>query len=839
VKVIYSWLKNFVDLKDVSLEEFLEEFNWKCFEVESVRKEHPKIKGNLLSALIQEIKPHPKADRLQIVLVKTIENQKEVKKEIVCGAKNIKAGQIVPLALVGSEVIDRTSGLTLKIKKSKIRGIESEGMLCSAEEIGLKKEPKSAGIYILPKNLGLGIDLVNYLELKPETILGIESRSNRGDALSILGIAREVSTCFQRPLKFDPIKEKANLKIPPIESLKLKVEESTCEQIAFLSVRNLEIKESPEWLKKRLELSGIKSKNNIIDLTNYVMLEIGQPLHAYDQDLLNLKINSTIEVKKTKAQEEKFLALNEQSFKLDSDCLVISQNGESIALAGIIGGKEKSVNPKTKNILIEAACFNSVLVRKSSRKTGLSTESSRRFERSLDPELVEVALLRIAKLLLEITNVKLEDFRLKLLFDRKQINEKASLKKLLNFRVSEFQRIVGEKISLEEAEKVFSFLGIKTVEKSEAQGFLSLKIPGFRVKDLQREIDLIEEVFRFTKIRDLESDALSFVDSSLVKEFNNSYSRSIKKFLLSQGYSESIFNSLVNQDLFIENYDLFPECPVKMINPLSQDSSLLRNSGIPSLLKAVTLNLKRGKKQVRLFEFGRVYGLNPEQKKQALEKRVLSIVLSSQSESTNWQNKTNRTSDFYELKALLEDLLKLTRLKFKKTKNLKNKYFHPEATAQIINEKELLVGLLGKIHPVIAQKYKIPKNTFVAEIFLEFFDKKNNEIFKSKKIKKINNNPVLERDITADLDLETIQKNNLDFQFLEIENLIKESSLLNLISFKLLSLFDKQDNQKSISIRLNFQALGENKLDGELINRQIHELKNKINRVFSFVSFRE
>lgn len=802
MKIPFDWLAEFVDLDNISPEFLAEELSLKAFEVEDLEYIGASLKGPLVSGKIIEIAKHPNADKLQITKIQIFEDQ-EVK-QIVCGAQNIKVGQIVPVALPNSQVLNRSTGQALHIKESKIRDVFSQGMLCSASELGLESD--SEGIFVLPENMPLGINLIEELRLQPQIVLNIASRSNRGDALCLQGIAREAAICLNRDLKTDYYKQNFEQQFADLirDLPEIKINElHSCYQIGFLQIDNITITESPKWLKDKLKLAGISSINNIVDITNYIMLEIGQPMHAYDLNTLNLQNGLNV---KPASDGQTIETLDKQICKLTSKNLIISDYEKPLSLAGVMGGLNSSIQNSTKSILFEAACFETSSIRLSSRSSGIASESSRRFERGIDPNLIKIALCKAAQM--AGGQIKAFGFASKITQTNKQID--------LNLK--DFEKLISLPISLSQAQSILQKLGFEVQIKSDFQ--ITASVPSFRLNDIQRPIDLIEELARFMGLNSIPFNALP----SISKLFQvNTHLFNLKNSLKAQGYTETISSSLVEAS-YQENSNI-----IKMKNPLSKDYAQLRISLIDGLLKAASINAKRQKNQIRLFEIGKSYFANADfselNLKQTSTQEILNLglVLSCKNKIFNWQGNAQSAADFYELKGIIEIVLN-QKLNFLPIDQISQKEtLHPNIQAQIqLNGK--IIGFMGKIHPLQANKFDIPENTFVAELMLEPALKP-----RKFKLKELNDNPIVQRDFTIDLEGQ--------IPHADIEKLIKENKLNHLQDISLSSLYKAPEGKVSLSYRLYFQS-SEN-LSSEIINKQIENLKSSLQAKFPQVSFRE
>jgi phenylalanyl-tRNA synthetase beta chain len=815
MRVPYNWLAEFVDLQDCKPETLMNELSLKAFEVEDLEMIGANLEGPLLAGKICEISKHPDADKLQVTKVQLNSHKPEELKQIVCGANNIAVGQIVPVALPGATVINRKTAEALAIKESKIRGVFSEGMLCSASELG--QESDFEGILILSPETELGQNLI-----KPRAVvLNIASRSNRGDALCLQGIAREAAACLGKNLKIDFYSQDFQVKFKQLTqtlpSLKAEIHASeACKQIVFLQIDNVKVKQSPAWLQEKLKLAGISSINNVVDIGNYVMLETGQPMHIYDANKLDL--NESLNVRYAEAGE-KLQALNDQCYDLQKTNLLIAQKNEVLALAGLMGGLASSVQSQTQNLLLEFACFKPSVIRHSSRASGLASESSRRFERGTDPALIQIALNQAVDLIQQLAGGKLSAFA-------GAFSTEHSQPPILNLALNldNYQKIMGQGIEASEAIKTLNLLGFTS--QLQAANSLSVQVPSYRQADITREIDLIEELARLQGLNNLPFIPLPKIKQQIPEPESTA---AFKQSLLSQGYTEIISSSLVPQQP--DQKDI-----INMKNPLSQDHASLRASLVPGLLKTANLNFRRGQSEIRFFEIGKIYHAPPVSAVQSLNEKEtgsqetakLAILLASKQQSSNWQGRVLGSADFYELKGLLEILLKSKgNLVFQKPAEAELPALaHPGICAVLkFNGREL--GYVQQIHPLVAQSYDLPANTLVSELLLEPLLKKQ-----SFKPIQLNDQPILYRDFTIDFapEAELVEHQ-------QITNLVQKNKLEHLQNIKLLDLY-RQNGHTSLTYRLVFQAPAQERLDGEKISSQIELLKDQMQKQFSQASFR-
>lgn len=825
MKIPYDWLADFVDLSGLSVHELAETISLKAFEVEEVESVGALIEGPLVSGKIVEIQKHPNADKLQVT--KTQVDPQAPPRQIVCGAKNISVGQMVPVALPGAVVLNRNTGKPLPIKLGTIRNIESQGMLCSASELGINSDVE--GIHILSSDLPVGLDLLHELNLKPKHVLHVASRSNRGDAMSLLGIARETAATLNRKLKQDHYKTDHAKRFTSLTNSLSKFSASihapkACCKVGFLYISGLTVSESPDWMKERLKLAGIGSINNVVDIGNYVMLELGQPMHAYDaskvnwQDGLSVALNGQDGIK--------FETLDGKECKLQRDHLIIQDSKEVLALAGVMGGQTSAVSQSTQSIILEAACFAPLWVRRTSRQTGISTESSRRFERGTDPNLVDMALLRAAELLEELAGGKVEAFSL-------QVTDETGETHNVQLDLRDYERLMGDKIDAIQASEILEQLGF-LVRKINPE-LIDVRIPSFREGDVQRSVDLIEELARFRGLNEIEScplpgvQKLLPVDKQIVR---------LKDKLIAFGYFENISSSLLPEGVNQCNSVLLGSTAmaVKMNNPLSREHAELRQTLLPGLLKAVALNYKRQRSSIKLFEIGKIYAFKEQwlpqvagdkRQTQAEEKLVLSLLCSSRNKSLNWQALQSTTDDFYELKGILESLTEGKGRLELITQSLNSDLLHPSIAATVRFNGQL-IGYCAKLHPLLCRTNEVSENTFALEILAEPLLRENRLKFKP-----LNDTPLLSRDFTVDLPVHTQLTHE------KIEKKVSATKLSGLKDFKLLNRYQgKNSDSFSLSYRLVFQGDKQNLL-GEEINAEMDRLKKALQEQFSEISFRE
>lgn len=680
-----NWLKEFVKI-DNDIKQFTERMTMSGSNVEGVKEYGKEIK-NVFIGKILEVEKHPNADKLLITKV-DVGNQKL---QIITGAENIKVGDKVPVAVHGATLVEG-----VKIKRSKLRGLESEGMLCSAEELGIDDhglpENVKNGILILSSDAPLGEDIKNYIDLE-DLVIDFEITPNRPDCLNVMGIAREVSATYDIEFKDIKISLKEKGKLASKDCVKVSIlDKDLCKRYTARVVEDVKLGPSPMWMQRRLQVCGVRPINNIVDITNYVMLELGQPLHAFDFDKIS---GNTINVRKAKAGEE-LVTLDGITRKLSEDMLVIADDENPVALAGVMGGSTSEVSTKTRTLLLESANFNGPSVRRTSRRLGLRSEASMRFEKGLDPMLCEKAINRACQLIEELEIGKVSKGMVDV------CSEKFFPKKV-TFSPKNINRILGTKIDFAKMKNMLKRLEIE-VEENDGE-FFAL-VPTFR-GDIKHEADLAEEVGRIYGYNRLPS-SLPEGDITIGKlNQNQKLEEKLRQSLINSGYSE-IYNYSITSPKSLDNINTpmrdFTRNTIKIKNPLGEEHSILRTSLIPSMLNTIQYNLNQGIDNVRLFEIGKIY--LPKKlplKELPNEVKKLSIGMSG------------KNLDFYDIKNTLEVLftnLKVKKYTFKQSKHFA---FHLGRCAKIFLDGSEL-GYVGEIHPDVLENYEIDRRVYLADI---------------------------------------------------------------------------------------------------------------------------
>lgn len=631
MKISLNWLNTHIKLTETP--EQISDLLTGCgLEVEDLYKTES-VKGGFAGVLVGhvlEVTQHPNADRLRLTKVDIGQSNPL---HIVCGAANVAVGQKVVVAPVGTTIYP-LSGEPLTMKKAKIRGEESEGMICAEDEIGLGNSHN--GILILDSNCKVGSPIADYLKTDSDTFFEIGLTPNRGDAASHLGIARDLRAILNRPLILQNSNDLGSIfngKSP----LEITIDEKdACGRYAGLLIRNSAVKSSPDWLQKALKAIGINPINNIVDITNFVMHDIGQPTHAFDAD----KLSGNISVRFAKAGE-KLVTLDKIERHLSGGELIIADNSGPIALAGVMGGLSTAITDTTKNIFLESAWFDAAEVRKTAKKYVISTDSSFRFERGIDPHNTVVALKKAATMVLELAGGDLASNVI-------DIQPEAILSPKVYLSFSKLKTICG--VSIEKSILKTILLNLDIEIKNETEDGLELLIPNYRT-DVTRDIDVFEDILRIYGFDNIPFPEI--MHSAAVvqpKPDKNSLKQLLSNYLSAQGFNEIMTNSLTREAYFDES-ELSRS--VKLLNPLSNELSIMRPSMLPSLLEAVAYNKNRKSHDLKFYEFGKVYQKTEEGFK---EFDKLTLLVTGNKESANWRHKPVKVDYFY-LKSIVQNTL--------------------------------------------------------------------------------------------------------------------------------------------------------------------------------------
>ncbi|MGA9173603.1 MAG: phenylalanine--tRNA ligase subunit beta [Thermoactinomyces sp.] len=683
--VSYEWLSQYVDLEGITPEDIAEELNRTGIEVEVIYTRDPGVSGVVIGEVLS-VEPHPEADRLKVCMVNVGKGQIL---KIVCGAKNVAAGQRVPVALVGAKL---PGGV--HIKKANLRGVESNGMICSAQELGfpekvLMKE-QTEGILVLEKEAPIGGDIKEYLGMNDQ-VIELQLTPNRSDCLGMLGVAYEVAAIFDRELRLPMITESAPQYASPVNVI-IESEED-CPFYAVQVVHNLQVGPSPQWMQNRLISAGIRPINNIVDITNYVMLEMGQPLHAFDYD----RIGQGQIVVRRAHNGEQITTLDGTVRACDSDMLLITNGEEPLAIAGVMGGESSEVTDQTVSVLIESAFFDPMMVRQGARKLAMRTEASARFEKGVDPEQIVPALKRAVQLLCQLAGG---------VVGSEPVVHKAGEvdEMVIELRHERLVNLLGVQISQQDVLDIFRRLRFPVRLND---GLYEVQVPTRR-PDVMIEVDLIEEVARIFGY-DRIPTTLPWGQQppgGLTKE--QKWRRTIRHTLRNMGLHEVMTYSLTSEQAQAEVESLHPEAhPIHLAMPMSSEHAILRTTLLPQLIETAAYNVNRGNERVSIFELARTY-LSPAEKLDKLpqERYELAGLVTGKKETSIWKEKQLPSGDFYEVKGMLEALFARLGVYGVEYRAVSPKGFHPGRTAEMVFD-EHVIGILGEIHPKLAQKYDL------------------------------------------------------------------------------------------------------------------------------------
>ena len=799
MKISYNWLKQFlqVDWEENKTSELLTDLG---LEVEGIETKES-IKGSLEGILVGEVLTcvqHPNADRLKIT---TVDLGTGDPVQIVCGAPNVAAGQKVPVATIGTTLYD-DKGVGFKIKKGKIRGEESHGMICAEDELGLGTSHD--GILILNKKLKVGTPAAEVFNIETDQVFEIGLTPNRADAMSHYGVARDFRAgLIQHGINLELITPSVSDFHVEQRRLRIDVEvenKDLAPRYCGISIVDVEVKDSPEWIQNRLKSIGITPKNNIVDITNYVLHELGQPLHAFDAS----KIKGNKVIVKTLAQGTKFTTLDEVERELHSeDIMICDAESNPLCIAGVFGGINSGVSEKTTSIFLESAYFNPVSIRKTAKRHALNTDASFRFERGIDINFTEYALKRAALLIEEyaggkvVSDVmdfypeKIEDFQVFLSYE------------------SAF-RLIGQEIDKETIKNILASLEIKI--SSETEGGLGLTIPSYRV-DVQREADIIEEILRVYGYNNIKFSHKLNTSISFNSNKDISLENIVANQLTTLGFNETMANSLTKEEYSSFSENLKSEFNVTMLNPLSNDLKVMRQSLLFSGLESISYNLNRKNNSLKLYEFGKTYH---KYEKGYQEDKHLTIFVSGARTKDSWTSLT-QNSEFFYLKGIVMSILERIGVTNIKTSPLKSDVFSEGIVLSLGKNKLVEFGVIKK---KLLKEFGIKQEVLFADFdwtsILSISGKKKIKVSMLPKF------PSVKRDLALLLDEKITFKEIYDLAFQSERNLLKDAGL-----------FDVYDGDKlpegKKSYAVSFVLQDNNKT---LEDRQIDKIMQKLQQSF-------
>jgi phenylalanyl-tRNA synthetase beta chain len=777
MKVSLSWLKDYVPIH-MDPAELAEALTMVGLEVESVSERYGYL-DTVFVGRIDEIAPHPKADKLRLCRVNT--GPKQI--SVVCGAPNIQIGMLAPVALPGTEFPE---GFVLE--RSIIRGQASEGMLCSEGELGLGDD--RSGVMVLKPSLSVGAKLTSALALS-DTVLEIEITPNRPDCLSIIGVAREIAAIQKVRLKYPDFKlaDKGN-QISKRTSIQIEAPDHCPRYVARL-LEDIKVKSSPYWLQDRLLSIGLRPINNIVDVTNFVLMESGQPLHAFDFD----RLAENRIVVRTAGKGETFVTLDQKERVLDPEMLMICDGQKPVAIGGVMGGLNSEIEEGTTRVLLESAYFNPVSIRRTSKRIGLSTDACYRFERGVDPEGQIAAANRAAKLMAELGGGRLISGLIDAYPNRQRV-------KSLKLSTKNTNRLLGTHLQPKEIAKLLKSIEFTVEPKAPKKDDTVLKVtpPSFRV-DISRPEDLMEEVARLSGYNNIPTTfpLMPATGRSAHKEIDLRHR--MRQLMIGFGFRETVNYSFMHRQS-ADRLRLKPDDPrrklVDILNPLTEDQAVMRTSLVPGLLQTVHFNFFQQTKNLKIFEIGKIF-INEDPRQLPREPQILAAIWTGSRYEASWHDQVT-DCDFYDIKGVVEDLLKALQIEgIQYTQVPENECAYTRAgySAQILSHN-ILLGLVGEIHPAVLENYDLKQTAFLFEIYLEHLAPLINDSRQSKPIPKF---PAIFRDITI------IINNDIETQKVVAEAQNRQEALVERLD--LLNVFEGNpipEGKKSVSLRVTYRS---------------------------------
>ncbi|WP_019154760.1 phenylalanine--tRNA ligase subunit beta [Robertmurraya massiliosenegalensis] len=769
--VSYKWLQEYVDLSGITPDELAEKITRSGIEVEGVEVLNEGLKGVVIGHVVER-EQHPNADKLNKCLVDIGE---ENPVQIICGAPNVDKGQKVAVATVGAVLPGN-----FKIKKAKLRGEESNGMICSLSELGIEgklvAKEFSEGIFVFPNDVTVGEDALVELQ-RDDQILELGLTANRGDCLSMLGVAYEVAAILNREVKLpNPTVKTISEKATDYISIKVEAKEDNPLYVAKV-IKNVKVAPSPLWMQGRLMAAGIRPHNNVVDITNYILLEYGQPLHAFDYDRLGSK---EILVRRANTGE-KMVTLDDAERTLTADHLVITNGNEPVALAGVMGGANSEVQADTTTVLLESAYFKGETVRKASKDHGLRSEASSRFEKGVDPERVRAAAERAVELLA--LNASGEVLQGEAVVDTLEVEPA-----VISITLEKINRVLGTAITVQEVESIFTRLQFET---SVDNDIMTVTVPTRR-GDITIEEDLIEEVARLYGYDQIPS---TLPIGSATPGHLTTYQqkrRAVRHYLEGAGLYQAVTYSLTSVGKSTQ-FALETREPIKLAMPMSEERSHLRLSIIPQLLEVVKYNVARQNDRVALYEAGPVFLANGSDELPN-EKERLAGAITGLWEQHQWQGEKKEV-DFYVIKGILEGLFEKLGLEQKiEYRQAVVEGMHPGRTAEVYLAGES-IGFVGQVHPTVQKDLDL-KETYVFELCLEAI---LTEAVAPLQYQSIPRYPSITRDIALVVDKEKVAG--------ELESIIVEAGGKLLKDVHVFDLYEgehMESGKKSIAFSLKY-----------------------------------
>lgn len=792
MKITYNWLKDFVNIT-ATPEQIAQNLTASGFEVEEIVYQN-KYLHDVVVGKILKIEKHPQADRLVVCQVDI--GEKIV--QILTAATNVFEGAVIPVSLPGASLINGVN-----ISPTKMRGVESYGMFCSGEELGIDENYFEGagvnGILILPSDMKVGEPIEKALMLD-DVVFDVGVTPNRADCLSVIGLAREVCALFGLEMK------KLNLsydidvyaKDTVRDYVNVEVQTPNCQRYMACAVTDVKVERSPLWMRARLNAVGIKPINTMVDITNYVLIEIGQPMHAFDQE--NIKGNKII-VRQAKIGE-KIDALNHNSYNLDESIMVIANENEPMVIAGVIGGTDCSINDNTKISILESAVFDVKNIRTTSRKIGVNTDSSARYAKGVNIANAKLGMERALHLVSKLKCGKVVRGSIDIAQEKNDYRDIVVSVKLIN-------DILGVEIPTKDMLRILNDLGIETKLYGDK---MQCRIPPYRI-DLENDYDIAEEVIRLYGYDVYDKIDYTLFENSKVTEGHHhprlAMERKFRNALVEHGFYENISYTLVNPS-FVQKLRLedIRQNVIRIANPITEDISVMRTSLAHSMLSNIESNLRVGNKEIRIFECGRVYLTDELPLKQLpTEKNMLALAVYESG------------FDFYHLKGIVEDLLLKTGLDYHIIRS-SEPFLHPGVSADIM-DGNTKVGSFGKIHPQIAKNYDLPKDIYYAELDDDYLLK-----YSEKKItmKSISKYPIVERDLAVVVDSQITNEDLMKSIKSVCGNLYYDAKLFDVYRSDAIG-----ENKKSMAYNIKLSDMNKT-----LTDEEVSKVINKVLKTLSY-----
>ncbi len=817
MKLSHRWLNEYIS-KTITANEAAEILTSTGLEVEEIEP-FESVKGGLKGLVTGHVltcEKHPDADKLSITTVDLGTGEPQ---QIVCGAPNVAVGQKVIVATIGTILYSGDTSFT--IKKSKIRGIESNGMICAEDEIGLGNSHD--GILVLPENTPVGVPAADFFNIANDSVLEVNITPNRSDATSHIGSARDVVAYLKQK------DASVTLVKPTVQTIKKETEgtavaitienETACNRYAGVTLTNIEVKPSPEWLQNKLKAIGVKSINNVVDVTNFVLHETGHPMHAFDVS----KIAGAKIVVKNAIAGSKFTPLDKIERTLSADDLMIWDAEKPVAIAGVMGGLDSGVSENTTSIFLESAYFSPVSVRKTAKRHGIHSDSSFRFERGADPEIIPYALQRAVGLLQQIANAKVSSE----MTDLYPSPVKAATLKLSFDRID---AIIGQEIPKENVRAILEALEIKVV--SEVNGEMELQIPTFKV-DVTRDVDVIEEILRIYGYNEIHlSDTIQATFNGFIEKTDVQKRKFAVELLSKNGFREMLTNSLSNSKYTQINESFDDESTVKILNPISSELDILRRSMLFNGLEVVSHNINHKNADLKLFELGKTYefdhAISSERKHgKYVEKEVLSILIAGNYQKQQWFTGAEKT-DFYNIKGIVKSLLDQMNVKYFPFTETDSKLLENAFSTNGVMYKNEKLLTFGEVSSKVLKAFDIKQPVFYAEINWNVLVKNISD--KPKFFEEITKFPSVRRDLALLVNQHVSYGEIEKIAFNTNKKLLKEVDIFDIYQGKNLP-----EGKKSYAVSFIFQDVTKTLTDKEieqameqLINNYANELQAEI-----------